>query len=104
MNNSQQANSNADMVGNVVGRHGRYVVGKEGDVVGKNLTVVGKVDRVVGKSSTDHILTVQLVHYYQRLLLCTNELVRMCHYEIKCRKAVWLQVHKALWSNCKLSE
>ena len=94
MNNSQQANSNANIVSNVVGRHGRHVVSKEGDVVGKNLTVVGKVDRVVGivvaKSSTDHIPTVQLVHYYQRLLLCMNELVRMCHYEIKCCKVVWL--------------
>ena len=57
MNNSQQANSNADRVGNVVGRHGRYVVGKEGDVVGKNLTVVGKVDRVVGMWSVNRLPT-----------------------------------------------
>ena len=27
-----------------------------------------------------------------------------CHYEAKCRKALWLQAHKALWSNCKQTQ
>ena len=29
---------------------------------------------------------------------------RTCHYEVKCRKALWSQVRKALWSNCKRAQ
>ena len=29
---------------------------------------------------------------------------RMCHYEVKCRKAFWLQAHETLWSNCKQTQ
>ena len=29
---------------------------------------------------------------------------RMCHNEVKCCKGLWLQVHKALWSNCKWTQ
>ena len=28
----------------------------------------------------------------------------ICHYEVKCCKALWLQAREALWSNCKSSE
>ena len=29
---------------------------------------------------------------------------RMCHYEVKCRKALWLQAREALQSNCKRTQ
>ena len=37
----------------------------------------------------------------KRLLLSTEEPCRTCHYELKRRKALWLQAREALWSNCK---
>ena len=42
----------------------------------------------------------------KRLLSCANEpsSCRICHYEVKCRKALWLQAYKALWSSCKLMQ
>ena len=37
----------------------------------------------------------------KRLLLSTEEPCRTCHYELKRRKALWLQAREALWANCK---
>ena len=43
-------------------------------------------------------------YHFQKLW--NGELVQnlMCHYEVKCCKALWLQAREALWSNCKSSE
>ena len=33
-----------------------------------------------------------------------NNSCRMCHCKVKCRKALWLQLREALWSNCKRTQ
>ena len=45
------------------------------------------------------------INYRIRGFFCARKnLCRTCHYEVKCRKALWLQACEALWSNCERTQ